>query len=320
MSEQTVSIFFPTYRNCNVFSYALNSVLDQSYQSLEVIIYDNSLADGFPEIRQVVEQRGDPRVEYIANPVNVGSIANYQQIFRHAQSKDWCIVLPSDCGLQINAVEIMMDTAFKFGASWVRTDITAFPVEAIDSAASQARLRVPHSPGSVQTCHSNDVLLRYFSRENIDGEFDWMTWGGSLICGSIWRSVDFSDLPFRWHGGEQYIGMEMLVGDFTVAVVPLPLEIDIHGAIRFGTERPENDFTRLETILATQEVLRRHRTLLAKIAPLQAERHQIEAITRFLRLRRGHRIQALRMLLFALFHRYAPHFTQWHRVKREHRG
>ena len=57
-----VSVVIPTYNRADLLGKAIESVLDQSYRDLELIVVDDASTDGTP---QVVRGYGDPRVRYI---------------------------------------------------------------------------------------------------------------------------------------------------------------------------------------------------------------------------------------------------------------
>lgn len=289
-------MLFPTYRNSDVFRFALESVLAQSHSNLEVLICDNSLADGYSEIFDLVADADDRRVHYVQNHRNIGPLANYLQLFRHAAAIERSVILPADCGLRVDALELMIDAQKVHGASWVRPTSVGFPVG--ETVRAMSALQIPNEAAepTIRTVKSSDVLRRFYSKENLDGEFSIATWGGALIDGRVWEHAGVDDIPFRWHGAEQFITMRLLLSDFRYAFLDLPLEVQLHGAPRYGTERPRNDYTRLETIEATGLVLRRNRRAVERIAP-DAPSHQIRALRRFLTIRRGYRLRALRMLV-----------------------
>lgn len=290
-----VTVLFPTYRNAEVFSFALDSILAQSHSDLDVHIYDNGFADGYPEVRDLVIKRNDKRIHYKANKTNMGAQKNFLQLFSHAAAVERSIILPADCGLRSDAVEIMVRTQEAYHSTWVRPGSVRFPVS--DTGGAKDFLQIPDATEEpmVTIAHSSDVLRRYFSHENIDGEFDTASWVGALIAGSVWQDAGVKSVPFKWHGFEQYVAMRLLVADFHYAFIDLPLEVDLDGATRYGTERPRYGYTRLETIEAAGLVFRENRLAVQQVVP-DALVHQCRALLRFLTVRRSHRIRALRML------------------------
>lgn len=290
-----VTVLFPTYRNSDIFGFALESILKQSHSDLEVFIYDNSFADGYAKIRELVTHANDSRVHYVQNRENFGSIANYLQLFRHAAAVERSVILPADCGLRVDALGLMTQAQKSHGAQWVRPRSLGFPVsETVRAMAALQSVDTAAEP-TIRTVASSEVLRRFYSEENLDGELSTASWGGALIDGWIWQHAGLDTLPFRWHGAEQYVTMRLLLSDFRYAFLDLPLEVQLHGAPRFGTERPGDDYTRLETIEATGLLLRQRRRAVETVAP-EALTHQSRALRRFLTIRKGYRLRALRML------------------------
>lgn len=66
----TVSVVIPTYNRASVLSRAINSVLSQSFEDLELVIVDDGSTD---ETEEVIRSYDDPRIEYIRFEVNKGA-------------------------------------------------------------------------------------------------------------------------------------------------------------------------------------------------------------------------------------------------------
>lgn len=290
-----VAVLFPTYRNAEVFNFALESILTQSHSDLDVYIFDNGLSDGYSEVRDVVIKTNDNRVHYKANKSNIGAVGNYLQLFSRAATFQQSIILAADCGLRADAVELMLRTQEAYRADWVRPNSVGFSVNDIARAKNALQIPLVAEEPMISVAHSSDVLRRFFSDENIDGELDTVTWAGALIAGSVWQNAGLETVPFKWHGAEQYVAMSLLVADFDYASIELPLEVGLQGAIRYGTERPQDDYTRLETIEATGLVFRENRLAVQHVVS-DALTHQRRALLRFLTVRKSHRVRAFRML------------------------
>jgi glycosyltransferase involved in cell wall biosynthesis len=89
-----VTVGIPTYNRAAGLERALESVLGQSEQDLEVIISDNASTDA---TRQVVEQAAarDHRVQYLRQEVNAGLTANFNAVLRAARGR-YVMVLADD--------------------------------------------------------------------------------------------------------------------------------------------------------------------------------------------------------------------------------
>jgi glycosyltransferase involved in cell wall biosynthesis len=92
-----VSIGLPVYNGERYLREAVDSILNQTYRDLELIISDNASTDATALICQEYVAR-DPRVRYTRQPHNVGAAANYNHVFalatgeyfKWAAHDDWC--------------------------------------------------------------------------------------------------------------------------------------------------------------------------------------------------------------------------------------
>jgi len=75
-----VGVGIPVYNGANFLSEALDSILSQTYEDLEVLICDNASTDETSEICREYVAR-DPRVYYVRNRWNLGAAANYRRVF-----------------------------------------------------------------------------------------------------------------------------------------------------------------------------------------------------------------------------------------------
>lgn len=67
-----VSVIIPTYNRANVIKKAIDSVLNQTYENLELIIVDDCSTDN---TREIVGDIDDPRIKYVCLSKNSGACA-----------------------------------------------------------------------------------------------------------------------------------------------------------------------------------------------------------------------------------------------------
>ena len=79
-TKPLVSVGIPVYNGERFIRQALDSVLRQTYDNLEVIISDNASTDKTGEICLEYAAR-DRRIQYHRSPVNLGVIANFRRAF-----------------------------------------------------------------------------------------------------------------------------------------------------------------------------------------------------------------------------------------------
>lgn len=72
MSAAKVSVIIPVYNGAHVVAEAVQSVLNQSYRNLEVLVVDDASADGSPD---VIRQFSDSRIKLICHARNAGADA-----------------------------------------------------------------------------------------------------------------------------------------------------------------------------------------------------------------------------------------------------
>ncbi len=101
MSSALVSICIPTYAGEQYLADAIQSVLDQNYRSLEVIIVDDCSPDSTAE---VVAKFKDDRIHYFRNEVNLGPEGNWNRCLELANG-DYYKLLPHDDILMPDCIE-----------------------------------------------------------------------------------------------------------------------------------------------------------------------------------------------------------------------
>jgi len=80
-----VSVGLAVYNGENYVAGAIESILSQTFEDLELIICDNASSDGTEEICR--SYLGDRRVSYHRNPVNLGAARNYTKTFELSRGK-----------------------------------------------------------------------------------------------------------------------------------------------------------------------------------------------------------------------------------------
>ena len=76
----------PVYNEDKYIASSIDSILNQDYSNIELIICDNASSDKTEEIcRQY--QKNDDRIQYYRNTHNIGAIANFQKSLNYANGK-----------------------------------------------------------------------------------------------------------------------------------------------------------------------------------------------------------------------------------------
>jgi glycosyltransferase involved in cell wall biosynthesis len=100
-----VSIIIPTYNMGQFIAEAIESALNQTFKDFEIIIGDNLSTDNTIEI---VEKFKDKRIKLIKNPVNMGAIANFNNLI-HKSSGKYVKFLEADDKLDNKCLEKILE-------------------------------------------------------------------------------------------------------------------------------------------------------------------------------------------------------------------
>lgn len=84
----------PTYNQEKYIAQAIESVLMQDYENIEVVIADDCSTDKTGEIVQ--QYKSDPRVKYFRNEKNLGRVKNYHNTLYNHTTGEWIINLDGD--------------------------------------------------------------------------------------------------------------------------------------------------------------------------------------------------------------------------------
>jgi glycosyltransferase involved in cell wall biosynthesis len=92
-----ISVGLPVYNGARFIGKAVDSILDQSFADLELIISDNASTDNTRDICEQYVKR-DPRVRYFRQPTNIGAPKNWNFVvhqargcfFKWASANDYC--------------------------------------------------------------------------------------------------------------------------------------------------------------------------------------------------------------------------------------
>src|SRR5438477_10082725 len=85
-STPLVSVGLPTYNRSALLSRAIASVLEQSYQNIELVISDNSSTDATESVCRDAQRR-DRRVTYIRQLSNRGATENFRQVLKRSRGE-----------------------------------------------------------------------------------------------------------------------------------------------------------------------------------------------------------------------------------------
>jgi glycosyltransferase involved in cell wall biosynthesis len=114
MKNPLITIGMPTYNQAKYLETAINSVINQTYSNLELVVVDNCSSDSTDKILSNV---GDPRV-IVLKVSNKGSIAKSRNLILEKASGEWIAFLDSDDWWTYNKIESCADY-FKEGIDFI---------------------------------------------------------------------------------------------------------------------------------------------------------------------------------------------------------
>lgn len=179
--ESLVSVIMPAY-NCEKYiEDAINSVLEQTYSNLELIVIDDGSKDKTIDIIKRISKQDD-RVKLVKNEKNLGVSATRNKGISLAKG-DWIAFLDSDDIWKKTKLEKQMQNANKTGAQFLFTGVTyinedgepysgIFEVPSIVSYKKLLRQ-------NVITCSSVLIKKRFFDTikmEKDDMHEDYAVW------------------------------------------------------------------------------------------------------------------------------------------------
>ena len=109
------SVVIPTYNRSDLLRQAVESVLTQTLDDLEVVVSDNHSTD---DTREVIGQFDDPRVRYVAPPQHM-VLPDSWEFARKQATGDLIMELSDDDALVTTALEHFVDANRRFGADFL---------------------------------------------------------------------------------------------------------------------------------------------------------------------------------------------------------
>ncbi len=91
-----VSVTIATFNRCEKLQKAIESVINQTYKNLEIIIADNHSEDGTEKLCQQYAAK-DSRIKYFRHDENLGMTANANFFAKQMTGKYWVGLCDDDC-------------------------------------------------------------------------------------------------------------------------------------------------------------------------------------------------------------------------------
>jgi len=157
LNKEKVGILIPTFNRKSFLEKALQSVCQQTYASVEIIVIDNGSADGTAVFMSSIS---DPRVRYVVNEGNIGMIGSINKgISLFSDEVEWCTILGDDDLLDRDFIKNLLQTAVVSAAKSIVHSHRIF----IDKAGNRIREATlsPHE----ETAFEYMKMRAHFKRE-----------------------------------------------------------------------------------------------------------------------------------------------------------
>ncbi len=105
-----VTVYIPTYNRLDLLKRAINSVLEQDYPCIEIIVVDDVSSDGTINYLKVISEK-DPRIRFFVNEVNSGACASRNKAIAEARG-EFVTGLDDDDYFLANRVGELLDCYF----------------------------------------------------------------------------------------------------------------------------------------------------------------------------------------------------------------
>ena len=143
-----ISVIIPVYNVAEYLEQCLESVINQTYQNLEIICVDDCSTDNSPQILEYYVNK-DPRIKFIKNTSNIG-LGYTRNNGLAIATGDYIHFLDSDDWMELNAYETMVNHLRNSG----NVDVLRFVWKSIDNNTLKETIHeYPHKE------HFNKIII-----------------------------------------------------------------------------------------------------------------------------------------------------------------
>lgn len=156
-----VSVGIPVYNGEKHIHGAIDSILEQSYKNIQIVISDNASTDKTQDICNDYCKK-HPNIKYVRQPCNIGSVENFKSVLQMADG-EYFMWLGHDDYLSRNYVEICLQKLIEHPDYAL---VSGMPIYVYDDNRKE--------PGGLWSILSDDPLERvvsYFEKVTDNGIF-----------------------------------------------------------------------------------------------------------------------------------------------------
>lgn len=149
-NQPLISVIIPTYNEGPTLGVAIQSIVDQTYKNLEIIVVDDGSTDNTKEIVQEYAQK-DSRIRYLACPYNDPNRVDWRGVnisvgylarnYAMEQARgEWITFQDADDASLLNRIEAQYDLAVKYNATCITTSWLPFNEELTSKRLDTTRI------------------------------------------------------------------------------------------------------------------------------------------------------------------------------------
>src|SRR5262249_38254072 len=211
------SIVIPTFNRSELFPYAVQSILKQTFDDFEIVISDNCSADSTP---QVAKQFAAPRVRYVRTPRHY-AIADAWEFARRQAAGKFILMLSDDDALVSIALERFAEGSTLYDADFMFSRVAEYR-DVSYPGPDQNSIDCPSFSGSTGPVQAEEFIRPLFS---FRAKFN-MHPSAFVFAKTIADYVAAQTGRFFWTNGVEYSAWPIsAVFAKTIVFVDLPLTI-----------------------------------------------------------------------------------------------
>ncbi|MBR5515132.1 MAG: glycosyltransferase family 2 protein [Clostridia bacterium] len=162
-----VSVIMPAYNSQRTIEAAINSILNQTYTDLEVIVVNDCSTDATEEVVKTITLK-DPRVKYFCNEKNSG--VSYTRNFAISKAQgEWIAFLDSDDLWRANKLEVQLKIAEEQKADILYSSHSMIDINGnkccddfiVDENTDYNKMLVRNEIGCLTAVVRTDVMRKY---------------------------------------------------------------------------------------------------------------------------------------------------------------
>lgn len=233
--QETVDILLPTYNGEKYLKEQLDSLLEQTYKNIRIIISDDCSKDNTPEILKEYEQK-DKRIELYIQENNLGVVKNIEFLLKQVKNKYYMLSDQDDVWLS-EKVEKSLETLKENQADLVFGDL-----EVVDE-----KLKTIY-PSFGDFMLLNKKIKKYIKSNKLNYIYNCVT--GCTILAKSETIQKILPLPTesKYLIHDHWIGLIVSIYGKVSYMSEKYIKYRQHGNNQVGTNKISHGFTKLEQV------------------------------------------------------------------------